>query len=129
MLNVANQRNVPPYWAVTAGPKSHSPAPTAEPATKIPGPISSGLCRQPNRGGGGKSPTCQGASGPSRAVTTLVVNDVGMLLSRVPAGGPPLVGLPKGGDDSNRRFLQVMHHTEGVGPEREPSRIRWRPVT
>ncbi len=39
MLNVASQRNVPPYWAVTAGPKSHSPAPTAEPATRTPGPI------------------------------------------------------------------------------------------
>src|SRR5947209_18162852 len=87
MLNVASQRNVPPYWAVTAGPKSHSPAPTAEPATTTPGPISSGHRRQLNFGGAGKSPTCQGASGPSLAAATSVASDFVMLVSRVRRAG------------------------------------------
>ena len=34
MLIVASHRNVPPNWAETAGPNSHSPAPTEEPARK-----------------------------------------------------------------------------------------------
>ncbi len=71
---------MPPYWAVTAGPKSHSPAPIAEPATRTPGPISSAECRQSNPGGGIRSPTCQGAIDPSGAATTSVAGEIDMVV-------------------------------------------------
>src|SRR5437868_5226217 len=82
MLSVASQRNVPPYCAVTAGPNSHSPAPTADPATTTPGPISSAAWRQPNVGGGISSPVSQGVIRPSRAATaSAAAVVVGMVVS------------------------------------------------
>ena len=60
MLIKASQSKAAPYWAVTAGPKSHSPEPMLVPARTIPGPISPTQSFQPGRGGSGRSPICQG---------------------------------------------------------------------
>src|ERR1700677_4036704 len=81
MLKVASQRNGPPYWAVTAGPKSHSPAPTADPATSTPGPISSAQWRRSDAGGGINSPTCQGMMDLAVAVTSPAAGSIDSFVS------------------------------------------------
>src|SRR3954469_20621453 len=81
-MSVASQRNVPPYCAVTAGPKSHSPAPIAEPATTTPGPINLASCRHPNLGGGISSPTCHGATVDGSELTASEVVSVDILTPR-----------------------------------------------
>src|SRR5438094_702802 len=65
MLSVASQSSVAPYWAVTAGPVSHSPEPIEAPASNTPGPITLSHRRQPRPGGNGKSPTVYGGSTPA----------------------------------------------------------------
>ena len=62
--SVASHSSVPPYWALTAGPNSHSPAPIATPAIRIPGPINVGSFFQSIDGGSGSSPTSHGWSAP-----------------------------------------------------------------
>ena len=47
MLIKASQSRAAPYWAVTAGPKSHSPEPMLVPASTIPGPINPTQSFQP----------------------------------------------------------------------------------
>ena len=56
MLRSASQSSAAPYWAVTAGPKSHSPEPMLVPASTTPGPINPTQIRQPPGGGVGRSP-------------------------------------------------------------------------
>jgi hypothetical protein len=51
---------VAPYWALTAGPNSHSPEPIEVPASTMPGPINPIHNRQPALGGNGNSPTVHG---------------------------------------------------------------------
>src|SRR5271170_7640087 len=82
MLMVASQRSVPPNWAVTAGPKSHSPAPTDEPASRIPGPSSAVNLRQEKTGGDSRVPTSQAGNCPAgiRSPGTIGSTD-----SRLPA--------------------------------------------
>ena len=63
---MANQRNVGPYCAVTAGPNSHSPEPIDVPANTTPGPTRPIHSRQPGCGGSGSWPTCQGGKQPGR---------------------------------------------------------------
>ena len=59
MLTSASQSSDAPYWAVTAGPKSHSPEPMLVPARTTPGPIRPTQSRQPPAGGAGRLPIVQ----------------------------------------------------------------------
>src|SRR5436190_4250877 len=56
MLRPASHISAPPYFAVTVGPRSHSPAPMAEALITTPGPITARILRQPMRGASGSSP-------------------------------------------------------------------------
>jgi hypothetical protein len=60
MLSVASQRMVDPYGALTAGPNSHSPVPTAVPASSRPGLSSTSQFRTSIRGAAGNFPRFQG---------------------------------------------------------------------
>src|SRR5581483_3120164 len=70
MLMVASHNSVPPYCAVTAGPKSHSPAPMAEPANNTPGPRIDRHDSSPRPGGGTSSSSCQSGIRPADTVAT-----------------------------------------------------------
>src|SRR6516164_2721325 len=59
MLSSASQSKAAPYWAVTAGPNSHSPEPMLVPARTTPGPIRPTQSRQPALGGAGRLPIVQ----------------------------------------------------------------------
>src|SRR5262245_42922937 len=56
MLKPASHISVPPYLAVTVGPRSHSPPPTADAAITTPGPISASTFLHPNLGASINSP-------------------------------------------------------------------------
>src|SRR5262245_29322056 len=56
MLTVATQRSAPPYFAVTAGPASHSPPPIAEAPITRPGPSIARMFRQVKTGASISSP-------------------------------------------------------------------------
>src|SRR5262245_41116259 len=66
---VASHSRVPPYWADTAGPNSHSPEPTDDPASMMPGPSNRAQDFQDPPGGGGRSPTSQAGSAPAGRVS------------------------------------------------------------
>src|SRR4051812_4798208 len=73
MLASASHMMTPPYYAVTAGPMSHSPPPIAAPAIISPGPSSATTPRL-SVGGSGNSPCVQGgivppASSPASSST------------------------------------------------------------
>src|SRR5688500_2864975 len=65
MLSVASQSRLAPYWAVTAGPNSHSPDATPAPARTIAGPTRPTQTRHPPAGGGGRWPTSHGGRAPA----------------------------------------------------------------
>src|SRR2546422_5700026 len=65
MLRLAIHMTVPPYWAVTAGPNSHSPPPMLAPAIISPGPISAARLCHLDTGAGGSSPTSHGGIQPA----------------------------------------------------------------
>src|SRR5580704_8411308 len=71
MLKVANQRNVPPNCAETAGPNNHSPAPIEDPARSMPGPSSVFQSRHECRGAGSSVETFHGGKYPAGTVVSL----------------------------------------------------------
>src|SRR5215208_4286413 len=88
MLRVASQSRLAPYWAVTAGPNSHSPDPMLVPARTIPGPIRPTQIRHPPAGGGGRWPTSHGGRAPASTFGAGASADSGEgVLMRVRVGG------------------------------------------
>src|SRR6266487_2615897 len=91
MLTDASQSSVPPYWALIAGPKSHSPVPMEALANRIPGPMSEASPLQPNGGGAGRVPSFQrpsvlppassraAPSGDSIRALTVTIIEVGVV--------------------------------------------------
>src|SRR6185503_16444647 len=73
-----------------AGPRSHSPPPMLAPARRMPGPISERHSRSPKRGGGGRSPSVQGAKPRAAAAGAAETSEPTPLLDE--AEGLVLVG-------------------------------------
>src|SRR5262245_21736702 len=98
ILSVASHKNVPPYWALTAGPNSHSPATIDAPASSRPGPSNPIHKRQPGAGASGNSPTPHGASIPA-LITGPTAGDTGSLLS--------CMGVPQGSTMIKQKSITI----------------------
>src|SRR5687767_12367198 len=79
MLTVAIHSSDPPYLAVTAGPKSHSPPPIAEAPITRPGPSIASTFRQVKNGASISSPAshlgicCEPGCGTSKAAAVSLI--------------------------------------------------------
>src|SRR5687767_3167201 len=103
MLISASHMIMPPYWAVTAGPISHSPPPIAAPAISSPGP------RIPNnpfrsRGGSGSSPSVHAGIFPLP-----LANSSGGASATTPGGDSAMAGFSGAGVERPGRRLRFGH--------------------